>query len=119
VSRRTERLNKTIKQEISWLLEREVNDPRLSTLISVTRVSVSPDLTYAKVFVSILGNEENKTEMLAGFNAASGFLRRELSSRLRLRHIPQLSFRYDDSIERGATLLGIIEQVGEIRKPDV
>jgi ribosome-binding factor A len=118
VSRRTERLNKTIKQEISWLLEREVNDPRLSTLISVTRVSVSPDLTYAKVFVSILGNEESKAEMLAGFNAASGFLRRELSSRLRLRHIPQLSFRYDDSIERGATLLGIIEQVSETRQPE-
>lgn len=118
MSRRTERLNKTIKREISWLLEREVNDPRLSTLVSVTRVSVSLDLMYAKVFVSILGNEENKTEVLAGFNAASGFLRRELSSRLRLRHVPQLSFRYDDSIERGASLLQIIQQVGDSHKPD-
>jgi ribosome-binding factor A len=111
MSRRTERLNKVIKQEISKLLEREVNDPRLSNLISVTQVSLSNDLKYAKIFVSLLGNESNKTEMLAGFNAASGFLRKELASRLRLRYAPQLSFYYDDSIERGARLLKLIGQV--------
>jgi len=111
MSRRTERLNKVIKQEISRLLEREVNDPRLSNLISVTQVSLSPDLKYAKIFVSILGNETNKTETLAGFDAASGFLRKELASRLRLRYAPQLSFYYDDSIERGARLLKLIGQV--------
>jgi ribosome-binding factor A len=111
MSRRTERLNKVIKQEISKLLEREVNDPRLSNLISVTQVSLSTDLKYAKIFVSILGTENNKTEMLAGFNAASGFLRRELASQLRLRYAPQLSFYYDDSIERGARLLKLIGQV--------
>jgi len=112
MSRRTERLNKVIKQEISKLLEREVNDPRLSNLISVTQVSLSTDLKYAKIFVSILGDENNKIEMLAGFNAASGFLRRELASQLRLRYAPQLSFYYDDSIERGARLLKLIGQVG-------
>jgi len=111
MSRRTERLNKVIKQEISRLLEREVNDPRLSNLISVTQVSLSPDLKYAKIFVSILGNETNKTETLAGFNAASGFLRKELASHLRLRYAPRLSFHYDDSIERGARLLKLIGQV--------
>lgn len=111
MSRRTERLNKVIKQEISKLLEREVNDPRLSNLISVTQVSLSTDLKYAKIFVSLLGNETNKTEMLAGFNAASGFLRRELASRMRLRYAPQLSFHYDDSIERGARLLELIRRV--------
>ena len=111
MSRRTERLSKTIKQEISRLLEREVNDPRLSALISVTQVSVSPDLKHAKIFVSILGNETKKTEALAGFNAASGFLRKELASHLRLRYAPQLSFHYDDSIERGARLLKLIGQV--------
>jgi len=113
MSRRTERLNKVIKQEISKLLEREVNDPRLSSPISVTQVSLSPDLKYAKIFVSLLGNENNKTEMLAGFNAASGFLRRELASRLRLRYAPQLSFHYDDSIERGARLLELIGRVSD------
>lgn len=118
MSRRTERLNKIIQQEISSLLEREVNDPRLSNLISITRVSVSPDLKYAKVFVSILGNETNKTETLAGFNTASGFLRKELASHLRLKYAPQLSFHYDDSIERGARLLKLIGQVSDVKRRD-
>ncbi len=113
MSRRIERLNKVIKQEISRLLEREVNDPRLSNLISVTQASLSPDLKYAKIFVSILGDETNKIETLAGFNAASGFLRKELASHLRLKYAPQLSFYYDDSIERGARLLKLIGQVSD------
>ncbi len=115
MSRRMERLNKVIKQEISSSLEREVNDPRLSNSISVTEVSVSPDLKYAKVFVSILGNETDKTEMLAGFNAASGFLRKKLASHLKLRCVPQLSFHYDNSIEQGARLLKLIEQVSNTK----
>lgn len=115
MSRRTERLNKLIKQEVSELLEREVDDPRLNNLISITEVSISPDLKHAKVFVSILGNEANRTDMLAGFNTASGFLRKRLASRLRLKCTPQLSFHYDDSIERGARVLKLIEQVSNTK----
>ena len=111
MSRRSERTSKLIRREISGLLEREVNDPRLSMLISVTEVSLSPDLRHAKVFVSTLGNEINKEDMLAGFDNASGFLRRELASHLKLKYTPQLSFHYDDSIERGARLLKLIGQV--------
>ena len=111
MSRRSERTSSLIRREISGLLEREVNDPRLSMLISVTEVSLSPDLRHAKVFVSTLGNEINKDDMLAGFNNASGFLRRELASHLKLKYTPQLSFHYDDSIERGARLLKLIGQV--------
>ena len=111
MTRRMERIGKLIKQEISGLLEREVNDPRLSNLISVTDVSLSPDLSQARVFVSILGDEEKKQDMLAGFNNASGFLRKELAPRLRLKCVPKLSFYYDDSIERGARLLNLIGQV--------
>lgn len=93
------------------MLERQVNDPRLSTLISVTEVALSPDLRHAKVFVSTMGSEIDKEDMLAGFNRASGFLRRELAANLRLRHAPELSFHYDDSIERGAKLLRLIGEV--------
>jgi len=115
VSRRTERLNKVIKQEISDLLEREIDDPRLNNLISVTEVSISPDFKYAKVFVSVLGNEKDKTDMLTGFNAASGFLRRKLSSRLRLKRAPYISFHCDDSIERGARVSNLFEQVNSTK----
>jgi ribosome-binding factor A len=112
MSRRSERTSKLIQREISVLLEREVNDPRLSKLISVTEVTLSPDLKFAKIFVSTLGSEiNNKEEMLAGFNNASGFLRKELASHLKLKYTPQLSFHYDDSIERGARLLKLMGEI--------
>ena len=111
MTRRTERINNLIRQEISGLLQQQVNDPRLTSFISVTKVSTSRDLGHAKVFVSTLGNETNKKEVLQGFTAASGFLRKELARRLRIRHIPELSFHFDNSIERGAEILKLIEQV--------
>jgi ribosome-binding factor A len=111
MSRRTERLNHLLRQEITDLLQREAKDPRLSVMVSVTHVSVSPDLRYAKVFVSVLGTEEEKKGLLAGLHAASGFLRRELSSRLSLRYTPDLSFVYDDTMEQAGKVLQLIDQV--------
>jgi len=111
VSRRIERTSKLIQREISEMLERQVNDPRLSKLISVTEVTLSPDFRHAKIFVSTLGDNIDKENMLASFNNASGFLRRELASHLKLKHTPQLSFHYDDSIERGARLLKLIGEL--------
>ncbi len=112
MSRRSERTSKLIQREISELLEREVNDPRLSKLISVTEVELSLDLRHAKIFVSTLGSEiNNKEDLLAGFNNASGFLRKELAAHLKLKYTPQLSFHYDDSIERGARLLKLMGEL--------
>lgn len=111
MKRRIERINHLIRQEISELLWQQVNDPRLASLISVTKVSTSEDLNEAKVFISALGNDIDKSEILKGFSAASGFLRKELSHRLRLKHIPHLSFQFDDSIERGARVLELIDRV--------
>ncbi|MEA3442111.1 MAG: 30S ribosome-binding factor RbfA [Chloroflexota bacterium] len=117
MTRRSERTSELIKREISSLLERKINDPRLNELISVTEVTLSPDLKYAKVFVSILGNETNKKEVLEGFGAATGFLRREVASHLKLKYAPQLSFYYDDSIERGANTLKLMGQIGDDNPP--
>jgi len=111
MSRRSERTSKLIQREISDLLERQVNDPRLSRLISITEVTLSPDFKHAKIFVSTLGSKIDKEDMLASFNNASGFLRRELAAHLKLKHTPQLSFHYDDSIERGARLLKLIGEL--------
>ena len=111
MSRRSERTSKLIQREISALLEREVNDPRLSKFVSVTEVTLSPDLMHAKVYVSTLGSEMNKEDLLAGFDKASGFLRKALAAHLRLRQIPELSFHYDDSIERGARLLELMSEL--------
>ena len=111
MTRRTERISSLIRQEISDLLREQVNDPRLSSFISITSVSTSPDLKHAKVFVSALGGETSKNEVLQGFTTASGFFRRELARHLRLKHIPELSFHLDDTIERGAEVLRLVEQV--------
>jgi ribosome-binding factor A len=111
MSRRTERLNHLLRQEITQLLQREAKDPRLSVMVSVTRVSVSADMHFAKVFVSVLGTEEEKKGLLAGLHAASGFLRRELAGRLSLRYTPDLSFVYDDTMEQAGKVIRLIDQV--------
>jgi len=111
MSHRIERVNNLIRQEISELLQRQVKDPRLANFVAITQVYTSADLKYAKVFVSHMGSEAEKKETLSGLVAASGFFRKEMAKRLRLRHIPELSFQWDDSIERGAHLLELIDQV--------
>ncbi len=111
MAHRIERVNSLIRQEISQLLQRQVKDPRLGDFIAVTEVSTSADLKYAKVFVSRIGSEEEKQETLGVLASASGFFRRELARRLKLRYIPELSFQWDDSIERGDRLLQLIDEV--------
>ena len=111
MAHRIERVNSLIRQEISELLQREVKDPRLGSFVIITEVSTSPDLKYAKVFVSFIGSNEEKQKILSVLAAASGFFHKELTKRLRLRHVPELSFHWDDSIERGDHLLQLIDQV--------
>jgi ribosome-binding factor A len=111
MTRRIERLNSVIQQEISQLLREQVNDPRLTSLISITEVSTSSDLRQTKVFISTFGDNVDKKEILQGFTAASGFLRRQLANRLQLRHMPELSFHFDDSIEHAAEVLKLIDEV--------
>jgi len=118
MGRRIERVSSLIRHEITELLQRQVKDPRLGNFIAVTEVSISPDLRYAKVFVSCIGSEEVKRGTLSGLAAASGFLRNQLAKRLRLRRIPELSFHWDDSIERGARLLQLINGVSSSSTPE-
>jgi len=111
MTRRTERLSKAIQTEVSRLLEKEVNDPRLANFISITHVSVTEDLRHVRVYVSVMGDEEARAQSLEGFKSATGYIRREVSTNLRMRHAPEFTFEYDDSIERGSAVLELIEQV--------
>ena len=111
MAHRIERLNNLIRQEISELLRLQVKDPRLGNFVAITEVSTSPDLKYAKIFVSCICSEGEKQKTLGALAAASGFLRNEMARRLRLRRIPELSFHWDDSIERGAHLQELIDKV--------
>ena len=93
------------------MLQRQVKDPRLGSFLIVTDVVTSTDLKYAKVFVSCISSDEEKREIMKGLTSAAGFLRKELTGKLKLRRIPEFSFFWDDSIERGNHLLQLIDQV--------
>jgi len=118
MSHRIERVSSLMRHEISELLQRQVKDPRINQFVAVTEVSISADLKYAKVFVSCMGSEEEKQAMLKGLGAASNFLRKQLSKRLRLRRIPELNFEWDDSIERGDHLLQLIDKISTEHSPE-
>jgi ribosome-binding factor A len=112
MSRRTERVNDLLQEELSALIQRELKDPRLGGgLTTVTEVQVSPDLRHATVFVSHLGNESDREEVLTGLRSAAHFLHGELLHRLHLRRVPDLVFRFDPAIERGARLASLIQEV--------
>jgi len=111
VPHRLERLNSLIRHELSDLLRREVKDPRLSGMISITSVDIASDLKYAKVYVSTLGGEKEKESVLKSLSSASGFMRGELSRNLRLRYTPELDFCWDASLEQGARILELLNQV--------
>src|SRR5262245_7347698 len=111
MSRRTERVNDLIRDELSDLLLREVRDPRLGGLISITRVEVTPDLYNARIFVSIMSPPEEQASAVRALNAAASFFHRELKQRIQMRRIPFLVFRLDTSIEEGARVLAHIDEV--------
>ena len=111
MSRRLERVNELIKEEIASLLHREIQDPRLAAMISITGVETSQDLRNATVRVSIMGTDEEVQQAMAALRHAAGYLRHELASRLRLRHVPELSFKLDTSIEKGARVLELLREI--------
>ncbi|HBG02658.1 MAG TPA: 30S ribosome-binding factor RbfA [Firmicutes bacterium] len=102
------RLSEEIKREVSSILLRDVKDPRLG-MISITDVNVSRDLSWAKVYFSLLGTEEERETTLEGLNRAKGFVRTELSKRLRVRHTPEIIFQFDPSLEQGAKMDALLK----------
>ncbi|MGH2585362.1 MAG: 30S ribosome-binding factor RbfA [Dehalococcoidia bacterium] len=117
MNRRTERVNDLLRQELDDLLRREAKDPRLDTMWSITDVEVTRDLRHAKVFVSVLGTDEEAESTLAGMNAASRFLRRELGQRLNtMHHVPEIAFKRDVSIERGVRMGAMLDELARERE---
>ena len=109
-SNRIGRINEEIQRELSDLL-RELKDPRVHrTMLSITRVETTPDLRYAKIYVSLLDKEYTK-ETLAGLKSSAGYLRRELGRSLQLRYTPELQWQADDSITHGAHILEILSKL--------
>ena len=108
------RINEEIQRELSSLIPR-VKDPRVTGLISVTAVETTPDLKYAKIYISVL-DKSDSAQVLKGLKSAAGWLRRELGHSLNLRYTPELSFVRDDSIDKGAHILELLRDP-EVVKP--
>ncbi len=115
MSRRVERINEQLRQEISQLLLRQIKDPRLGGVISVTQVHTSSDLRSALVLLSVMGDTATKQSALEGVQSAAAFIRRELRGRLALRYTPFLRFDLDDSLEHGEHLLRIMDGLRDSR----
>lgn len=110
-SNRINRINDEIQRELAAQL-RNLKDPRVSGMVSVTRVDTTNDLRYARVYVSVLNKDQEK-DVLKGLKSASGFLRRELGHVLQLRYTPELQFIGDDSIQHGAHILELLRREEE------
>ncbi|NPV28254.1 MAG: 30S ribosome-binding factor RbfA [Firmicutes bacterium] len=113
---RPSRLAEEIKREVTDILRLQLKDPRISRFISITDVEVSKDLRHAKVFVSVFGSEEEQAKTLEGLKKASGFIRAELGKRIRVRYLPELSFCFDPSIQRGIKISQILREVANKRE---
>ena len=98
---RTDRISEEMRKEVSSIIHNELKDPRLPQMISITTAEVTRDLRYAKIYISVLGSDEEKKNALQGLKSAAGFIRREVGHRMQLRYTPELIFELDDSIERG------------------
>jgi ribosome-binding factor A len=109
---RAERLAEVIRTEASQIIQRELKDPLIG-FVSITDVVVSADLRHAKIFISVLGDEEAKQRSMAGLERARGHIRSALGARLGLRFVPEILFRLDESIERGSRIDSLIREVAE------
>ena len=107
------RINEEIQRELSTLI-RSVKDPRVTGMISITAVDTTPDLKYAKIYVSML-DKSDCTQVLKGLKSAAGWLRRELGHSLNLRYTPELTFVRDDSIDQGAHILDLLRDPNVVK----
>ena len=107
---RTGRIDEEVKRELGAVI-RELKDPRISGVVSVVAVNVTKDLRFAKCYISVLGSEKQKNDSLEGIKSASGYIRKEISQRLNLRHTPEFSFILDNSIEHGAHINQMLKEL--------
>ena len=109
-SNRMDKINEELRKELSIIIDTDLKNPHITGMISVTKVKTSPDLRYARVYISLL-NCKNVKETLDGLKSASGFMRTELAKRVNLRYTPELRFDIDDSMEYGARIENILKNI--------
>ena len=109
-NRRIERLNEQMKREVSDILRYEVKDPRVG-VVTVTEALVAPDLSIARLYVQVVGDEKEQEETLKGLRAAMPYVRHELAQRLKIRQVPELRFEQDKALEYGMHIESLLRRV--------
>ena len=112
MSRRTSRVEEASREVLAEVLAREVKDPRVG-FVTITGVKVSPDLRHARVFVSVLGEDEEVARSMAGLESARGYMRSELGKHLRLKYLPEIEFVLDHQSEDALRLAGLLREVAD------
>jgi ribosome-binding factor A len=111
MSKRSEKLAETIHETVSAILSRGLNDPRIG-FVTIIAVEVIEDLSLARIYFTVIGDEATKKNTEAGLNSAKGFIRKELGRVLTIRHIPEIIFKYDHSQEYGSRIDSILREIG-------
>lgn len=115
MTRRTRQVGELLREELTDIIRRDVKDPRIG-FMSITQVEVPTDLRSARVFVSVLGSEEERSATLTALRSAAGYIRRQLKPRLRMRQIPELDFRDDRSMEHAQQIAETLRQLDQDRE---
>jgi len=110
------RINSEVQKEMSLIIREDLKDPRINPMTSVMAVEVTPDLKFAKIFVSVLGDEESKKKTMEGLKKSASYARHQLASRMNLRNTPEITFILDESIEYGVTMS---KKIDEVKKRDL
>jgi ribosome-binding factor A len=116
MSHRANRVGEQMKKELSDIISRKIKDPRIG-FVTVTDVQVTGDLQQAKVYISVLGDEEQRENTLKGLAKATGFIRTEIGSRIRLRKTPEIIFEFDESVDYGNRIESLLHQLNKEDKP--
>lgn len=111
------RINGEVQRELSTLINRELKDPRINPMTTIVAVDVAPDLKHAKIYISVLGDDQSCKDTITGLKSAAPFLRSQLAKSVNLRNTPELTFVLDQSIEYGVNMSRLIDEV--VKKDDV
>lgn len=106
---RTDRISSEMQKTVSGIIRDDLKDPRIPLMLSVVGATVTKDLKYAKIYVSILGDDEVKKEAMKALKSSNGYIRRQVAAKMNLRIVPELNFILDESIERGAHISSLID----------
>jgi ribosome-binding factor A len=119
VKKRTDRLNSLLKEVISEVIHREVRNPHVNELVTVTRVDITKDLHFAKVYISVIGSDEAKADTLAALESAAGFIAVNSSKKVVMRYFPALTFKLDDGVDKHMRIEELLEEISAKKKSNL